>query len=133
MNRLRDLKQSEHILPGLNDEITPDEVNKVVLNAKNNKAVGIDNLPTDIFKNKQSNDIFTSLFNKMYQSNVTPSIWSIAIIKPIPKNSLIDPRHPLQYRGISLLSTVYKLFTSILNNRITACAETNDSFVDEQN
>ncbi len=57
----------------------------------------------------------------------------MAIIKHIPKSSMIDPRFPLQYRAISLLSTVYKLFSSLLNVRISKCAEDNNLFADEQN
>ena len=46
---------------------------------------------------------------------------------------MIDPRLPLQYRGISLLSTVYKLFSSIINEKIRRIAENNDLYADEQN
>ena len=120
-------------LLGLNNSIREAEVEKVIRDAKNNKAIGIDNLPYEIFKNRKSNGILTSLFNKKFESGITPSIWSQAIIKPIPKNSLIDPRLPLQYRGISLLSTTYKLFTSILNNRIMTVAENSHLYADEQN
>ena len=73
------------------------------------------------------------LFNKIYESSITPTIWNLAIVKPIPKNSLADPRLPLEYRGISLLSTVYKLFTSVLNNRIVQIAEQHKLYADEQN
>ncbi len=45
--------------------------------------------------------------------------------KKKPKNALADPRLPLEYRGITLLSAVYKLFTSVLNKRIVQIAETN--------
>ena len=57
----------------------------------------------------------------------------MAIIKPIPKNSLADFRIPLEYRGISLLSTVYKLFTSVINDRIVKIAESQNIYADEQN
>jgi hypothetical protein len=40
-------------------------------------------------------------------------------VNPIPKSSKNDPRVPLHYGGISLLSTVYKLYSSILNRLIT--------------
>ncbi len=36
---------------------------------------------------------------------------------------MIDPRLPLQYRGIGLLSIIYKYYTSILNSRLTDTAE----------
>lgn len=45
---------------------------------------------------------------------IIPSAWNKSIIKPVPKTSKSDPRVPLNYRGISLLSTVYKLYSNIL-------------------
>ncbi len=47
--------------------------------------------------------------------------------------SMIDPHLPLQYRGISLLSTINKFYTYILNSRLTDTAERNKIFHDEQN
>ncbi len=55
------------------------------------------------------------------------------MIKPIPKSYLLDQRVPLQYIGIFLLSTVYKLFSGILNKHIVNIADTNKLFADEQN
>jgi hypothetical protein len=65
--------------------------------------------------------------------HIIPSIWKQAIIKPIPKSSTIDPRLPLNYRGIALLSTVYKLYTSVLNNRLVSYLEGNGIYAEEQN
>ena len=39
----------------------------------------------------------------------------------------------MNYRGISLLSVVAKVFSSILNNRLTDYLENNDILVEEQN
>jgi hypothetical protein len=44
-----------------------------------------------------------------------------------------DPHVPLNYRGISLLSSIYKIYTSVLSNRISAVCENNNVLVDEQN
>ena len=60
-------------------------------------------------------------------------MWKLAIIKPIPKNALLDPRIPLNYRGISLQSTVYKLFSSVMNSRLMTFLEENRIYADEQN
>ena len=131
------LNSGDHVagftLENLDGCITLEEIQKVVNHSKNNKSVGLDNLPYEIFKNNQSDKILVKLFNKIFDYGLTPSIWNMAIIKPIPKNSLADPRIPLEYRGISLLSTVYKLFTSVLNNRIVGAAESNDIYADKQN
>ena len=106
---------------------------KLSKSQKNNKAVGLDNLPYEIFKNKKSEELLTLLFRKIFESGLTPSSWNLALIKPIPKNSMTDPRIPVEYRGISLLSTVYKLYTGILNNRIVNVAESKGIYVEEQN
>ncbi len=67
----------------------------------NNKSVSLDNLPYDIFKNNGSDEILTLLFKKIYDFGLIPSIWNLAIIKPIPKhfskNALADPCLPLEY------------------------------------
>ena len=74
-----------------------------------------------------------NLFNLIFKSGIIPTDWTFAIIKPIPKNSALDPRLPSNYRGISLLSTVYKVFASVLNERLVSCLESNHIFADEQN
>ncbi len=118
---------------GLNHDISASEVKKSVSQAKNNKSVGLDNLPNEILKNDTSINILTLLFNKIFDYQIIPSVWKVGIIKPIPKSSLVDPRMPLQYRGISLISTVYKVFSNVMNTRIVKVAEENHIFCDEQN
>ena len=57
----------------------------------------------------------------------------ITVINPIPKGSDKDPYVPLNYRGISLLCTMGKVFTAILNHRINNFCNQFDILVDEQN
>ena len=60
-------------------------------------------------------------------------MWKYGIINPIPKAGNQDARVPLNYRGITLTSAVYKLFCCIINNRITQWADDNNIIADEQN
>ena len=133
VSNFEDLEQNGPIHFNLDQLIDLNEVKKVIENAKLNKSIGIDNLPYEIFKNGKLTQVLAKLFNKVYDTCIIPTIWRLAIIKPLPKNSTMDPRLPLQYRGISLLSTLYKLYASVLNNRIVNVAEDNQCFVDEQN
>ena len=55
------------------------------------------------------------------------------IINPIPKSSSTDPRDPLSYRGIALASSVYKIYCSVINERLSRWVEDNDKVADEQN
>ena len=132
-NDIPNLEMHESTLDGLNDSISITEVSRALRDAKIKKSVGIDNLPNEILKNHKTMQMLHVLFQEIFETGITPSIWKTAIIKPLPKSSMTDPRLPLQYRGISLLSTLYKLFSSIMNSRITKCAEQHSIFADEQN
>ncbi len=132
-NLEKEFLSHDNVDGNLNMHFTFEEVRAKVMSSKNRKAVGLDNLPYEIFKTCSSISILRSLFDVMFQNRRVPSLWMKAIIKPLPKSSMSDPRLPLQYRGISLLSTVGKLYSSVLNHRLSAHAEVNDLFVEEQN
>lgn len=116
-----------------NRQIDIEEIQYVVNKAKLHKAIGIDCLPYEVMKCQQSCLLLHKLFNKMFLSCIIPEQWRKAILKPIPKNSTIDVRIPVQYRGIALLSTVYKLYASVLNNRLTSFLESENIYAEEQN
>ena len=61
-----------------------------------------------------------------------PDDWRKAVINLIPKESgrIIDP---LKYRGISLQSCVYKVFSNIINNRVITHLEHEGLLAEEQN
>lgn len=117
----------------LNRNITKEEVLKAVNKTKTNKAVGWEGLPYEVLKNEITVEVLQLLFDKIFQSNIVPVIWKHGVIKPIPKSALLDPIVPMNYRGIALLSTVYKVFSSILNNRLLQCLEKENLYADEQN
>ena len=117
----------------LNSDFTFEEVEQATFKSKNKKAVGIDKLPNEILKNHHIIVVMKELFQLCFDTSKIPSEWLKAIILPIPKNSENDPRIPLNYRGLSLLSCVSKIFTSLLNNRITKFLNVNEILVDEQN
>ena len=110
LTQLQILENIENEDNELNSVISINEVNNVVKISINNKAVGIDNIPYEIMKNQTSFELLTLMFNKIFDYGITPSLWRFAVLKPIPKSSLCNPRTPTQYRPISLLSTVGKYF-----------------------
>ena len=61
------------------------------------------------------------LFNIIYESGIVPEEWRICLIKPIYKNKS-DPMKHENYRPITLLSCLGKVFTCILNHRLKTFA-----------
>ena len=107
----------------LNGAITYLEIKKAVKQLRNGASAGPDLFLNEFFKN--GNDtlmkyIYT-LFNKIFELGYFPKSWSDGFIVPIYKKG--DKNEPSNYRGITLLSTLGKLFTRILNNRLNEWAE----------
>ena len=78
-------------------------------------------------------NILHRVFIVCYETGKVPRDWGKGIINPIPKANVADHRDPLSYRGITLASTMYKLYCSILNGRLSKWLEYNDKLTDEQN
>ena len=70
------------------------------------------------------------LFNKIFDLEYFPESWSEGFIVPLHKKGSQDDVN--NYRGITLLSTLGKLFTSILNNRLKTWAEEYHVYVEAQ-
>ena len=65
--------------------------------------------------------IYTRLFNVVLASGQVPDDWCLGSINPIFKKS--DEGDPNNYRRLSLLSCLGKLFTSCINKRLTCFVE----------
>ena len=102
----------------LNNTITLEEVRKAINHSKNDKSTGIDNIPNEILKLPKLLTPLHKHYQYCFEKSVVPDCWYRSIIQPIHKRGK-DPLNPLSYRGISLMSTVAKIFSTILNNRIT--------------
>ena len=108
-----------------NDEINIDftlqEIVSNIQKLKNKKACGIDYIRNEFLKNLPPRLLpFTcNFFNLILETGAIPSNWCIGMIMPLykKKGSQEDPNN---YRGITLLSCLGKLFTACLNNRIEA-------------
>ena len=106
----------------LNVEISLLEIKTAVKQLKNGKSAGPDLLLNDFFKNGTETllNYVHKLFNKIFEIGYFPEKWSDGFIIPIFKKG--DTDEPANYRGITLLSTLGKLFTRILNNHLNEWA-----------
>ena len=108
------------------------EVQKIVKKLKNGKAAGTDGIVNEILRygGDNMNQAICQLCNTIFEKEMVPDEWLEGIIFPIYKDN--DRRNPLNYRGITLLSVVSKVYTSILNQRLTNWCEKNNIIVEEQ-
>ncbi len=117
----------------MNRAFTAEEIRHAVKKLKNSKAAGIDRITNEYIK--ASIDlmipIYTYLFNIILNTGDIPKTWLIGKIIPIYKGKG-DTKDPGNYRGIALLSCLGKLFTSLLNNRITDFVESNKILIENQ-
>ena len=95
----------------------------------------MDEIPGEVLKNAIYLVItfLHKFFNACFETGKVPETWSKGIINPIPKASTSDSRDPLSYRGITLAPVTYKVYCTILNERLISWNEQHNIIVDEQN
>ena len=116
----------------LNLAISGDEIKMAIKQLRNGASAGPDLFLNECFK-KGSNVLISyiqNLFNKIFEIGYFPEKWSEGFIIPIFKKG--DTNEVSNYRGITLLSTLGKLFTRILNNRLNAWAEEYNVYIEAQ-
>lgn len=103
----------------INQPITENEILQAVKSLKMNKAAGIDQILNEHIKSSINIMLptYTKLFNIVFDTGLLPDSWLLGNILPIYKNKG-DIRNPENYRPITLLSCLGKLFTAVINNRL---------------
>ena len=66
-------------------------------------------------------DLLEQLFSVIWQEKIVPRQWRYGLIVNIFKKG--DREDPGNYRSITLLSVVGKVFCKILNNRLVQCLD----------
>lgn len=117
----------------LNQPISKSEVENSICRAKLKRAAGLDGIPAEVLRNPACVDLLYKMINFCFENGSVPSEWNTGVIKPIPKSDANDPRNPLSYRGICLISVPCKIYADILNVRLSDWIEQNNAVVDEQN
>ena len=102
-----------------NISITAKMVRKVVMNLDLSKASGPDCIPVVVLNNcePELSYILAELFNKFLKESCFPDCWKVSSVVPVFKN--VGERSTAKnYRPVSLLSVVSKVFEKLVNNRI---------------
>ena len=114
----------------LNAPITRDEIRKSVYDMKLGKAMGCDGIPSEVLRNDCCIDLLYKIIKFSFEKGLVPGDWLKSLINPIPNN---DSRDPLSFRPITLISIPCKIYTKIINKRLSKWLEVNKTICDEQN
>ena len=106
-----------------NRPFTEEELKSSISALKNGKACGPDGILAEMIKSNilKISPILLFLYNKLLSSGDFPLVLGRSIICPIFKSgSLLDPGN---FRGVSLIDSLNKILTGMMNNRLSKCAK----------
>ena len=109
-----------------NVPITKKEILNVLKHCRNS-ATGDDKVHYYMLKNlsDHNQEYIRTFYNIIFLKHLFPQAWKQALIIPILKPDK-DPKDPKSYRPISLLSCLFKVLDTIINNRIMWFLEKNN-------
>ena len=99
------------------------EVGKVIQSLNVNKTEGPNSIPTNFLKllSPTCSEILSSIFNSCISSGIYPSCLKTARVIPVFKKE--SPLEIGNYRPISLLSNINKIFEKLLHSRLVSFLE----------
>ena len=97
-------------------DFTLEELHKVTNPLSKKKKMGLDNIPTIIWKDPKFHELLLENCNYVLNSFDAPELWLHSGIVPLPKKGNLTLHK--NYRGISLTCIAAKIYNKLLLNRI---------------
>ena len=99
---------------------------------KTGKSAGPDMISAEFYISTATDiaPILKDEFNRILDSGVCPKSFGETILCPLHKSG--PTSDPNNFRAISLVNTMYKIFSSILNKRLYAWVEENEKLDESQ-
>uniref|UniRef100_A0A8D8SXR8 Craniofacial development protein 2 n=1 Tax=Cacopsylla melanoneura TaxID=428564 RepID=A0A8D8SXR8_9HEMI len=118
-------QRNEHEIPNTmtGPDILVQEVEAAIRSMKDGKAPGPDEVQTEILKLLEENFIIelTNIYNNIYNSGIIPHHWLKSEFIVLPKKQ--GAKRCSDYRTISLMSHMLKLFLKIMHKRLYRICE----------
>ena len=107
----------------VSDAPTAEEIYLAIEKLRNNKAPGSDNISAELLKygSKKIVLVMEYMFSEIWKTEEIPEEWLKGIICPLHKKG--DQLDCTNYRGITLLNSVYKVLSNILYYRLSPYVE----------
>ena len=114
---------ASNIVDEFDADFTESEIREAIFSQKENKSPGIDNLPSEILKASYDYiaPFLLTVYNRLLNTDEYPRAWGEGIITPIFKKG--DVNDASNYRGITLINILAKVYSQLLLNRVTKWAE----------
>ena len=101
----------------INDGLfTTEELKKVKSSLQIGRVAGPDAIPSEVFKLCDFDNICLDFCNQALIKNDKPDLWSYMNIIPVPKSGNLSTTD--NYRGISLICNIAKMYNRLILNRI---------------
>ena len=103
---------------------TLEELQTAIFKLKKGKASGPEGVQNELFLLSDDDNIrlLLDFYNAIWEKGEVPADWKEAIVVSIYKGKGVDT-DPANYRPISLLNSIYKVFASMLQSRLSAIHE----------
>lgn len=101
-----------------NDVITECDVREAMKKLKRKKAGGEDKTVNEMYMygNDKLVERITRILNRVWKGEKMPDRWRLGVISPIYKKG--DKHNVNNYRGVTLLDVTYKIYATILNEKL---------------
>ena len=100
------------------DAIDTEEVRNAINKLKKGKAAEKDSIQNEaqIFGHEEITEELKEILNEIWRKGELPEEWKVGIVKSIFKKE--NKEEVKNYRGLTLMDTVYKIYAEILRNRL---------------
>lgn len=99
-------------------EIGREEIKVIIGKLKKGKATGVDGVPNEvwIYGGEKVEEWMWSFCNRIWRGEGWPEQWKEGIIVPLVKKG--NGRKVEDYRGVTLMPTLYKVYVGVLTERL---------------
>jgi len=117
---------------GMEKELEKEEINEVLRRVKDGKAMGVDDIPGEVWKygGEEMEEWVWQTCNRVWRGEGWPGEWKEGVLLPILKKG--QGMRVEEYRGVTVMPSLYKIYTTVLVDRLREEVETKEMLPQSQ-